>query len=419
MAWFNRKPTETRESIQQILERGGSLNDLVRVIDAADSGVDIVVSVERAFGVPALGAAIRFLSNSLAQLPLEVYKNYDRMDTVFAKTLSRMPYPGVSSYKWRRHKWRQVFTEGRSVSLILRGDSERIIGFQPTDIRQVSIKRVNGRLEYTVGTTVYSEEQVIDLTWDLQTDFTQHISPIMSSKLFVAMILALQMYGLRFFNKGGVPPFALIGPHKTAGAVQRAVKQLITAIVRIAQDRGLILPVPEGFDLKPLAAGPVDAQYDELQKSLVIEASRLFQLPPFFLQVLSTGTYRNAEQQDLSLVKHTLSGWATQFEQELNVKCLGMYSEREIRHDLDELMRGDLKTRSEAHARLIASGLRTPNELRELARLKPIPHGDKAYIQGAMVPLENAGEVQPQNEPQNEPSEEDETEEEQEGVAEE
>jgi phage portal protein BeeE len=44
--------------------------------------------------------------------------------------------------------------------------------------------------------------------------------------------------------------------------------------------------------------------------------SRIYQLPPTFLQDLSRATFSNSEQQDLHLVKHTLKRWVEQLEAE-------------------------------------------------------------------------------------------------------
>jgi hypothetical protein len=54
-------------------------------------------------------------------------------------------------------------------------------------------------------------------------------------------------------------------------------------------------------------------------------------------------------------------------------------------------MRGDLKTRIEAIAKAVNSGLLTPNEGRALDNRPPMDGGDVLLIQGATVPLSMAG----------------------------
>ena len=94
----------------------------------------------------------------------------------------------------------------------------------------------------------------------------------------------------------------------------------------------------------------------------------------------------------MHFVKHTLRSWIEQSEQEMNLKLFGRDSDFEVRFNVDSLLRGDLKTRMEAHATAIQNGIKTPNEVREKEGMEPLPGGDDLMIQGATVPIESQGE---------------------------
>ena len=64
----------------------------------------------------------------------------------------------------------------------------------------------------------------------------------------------------------------------------------------------------------------------------------------------------------------------------------------EVRFNVDSLLRGDLKTRMEAHATAIQIGIKTPSEVRENEGMEPLPAGNNLMIQGAKVPIESQGE---------------------------
>lgn len=83
---------------------------------------------------------------------------------------------------------------------------------------------------------------------------------------------------------------------------------------------------------------------------------QIYSLPPVFLQDLSTGTFNNVEQHDIHYVKHTLRRWIEQTEQEMNLKMFGRESDLHVRFNFDSLLRGNLKTRTEAHARAVQNG---------------------------------------------------------------
>ena len=147
------------------------------------------------------------------------------------------------------------------------------------------------------------------------------------------------------------------------------------------------MALPSGHELKPIGVSPNDMQLLELQQFCIEQIARIYSLPPVFLQDLSKGTYSNVEQQDLHFVKHTLRRWIEQFEQEMNLKLFGRTSDLQIRFNVDSLLRGDLKTRMEAHAVSIQNGIRTPNEVRDMEELEPRENGDDLLIQGATVPI--------------------------------
>ena len=161
---------------------------------------------------------------------------------------------------------------------------------------------------------------------------------------------------------------------------------------RLAREGRPVMALPAGHELRSVGFSPEQMQLLELQQFCIEQIARIYSLPPVFLQDLSDGTYSNTEQQDLHFVKHTLRRWIEQSEQEMNLKLFGRDSDFEVRFNVDSLLRGDLKTRMEAHATAIQNGIKTPNEVREKEGMEPLPGGDDLMIQGATVPIESQGE---------------------------
>jgi HK97 family phage portal protein len=120
--------------------------------------------------------------------------------------------------------------------------------------------------------------------------------------------------------------------------------------------------------------------------------ARIYSLPPVFLQDLTNGTFSNTEQQDLHFVKHTIRRWVEQTEAELNLKLFGRKTNLYVEFNVDGLLRGDLKTRMEAHATSIQNAIRTPNEVRDIENMPKMDNGDDLMIQGATVPIGTQGQ---------------------------
>jgi hypothetical protein len=66
----------------------------------------------------------------------------------------------------------------------------------------------------------------------------------------------------------------------------------------------------------------------------------------------------------------------------------------DVSFDESELLRADLKARSDAARVLAVSGITTPNEARRGFRLNPYPGGDVLLVPANVVPIEMAGQAQ-------------------------
>lgn len=366
-------------------------------IEEWNSATGTPVTIASALGVPAIWAAVNFLSGTLAGLPLVIYKKTKKgrvkVKGGLADILHYAVTADMSSFDWRKAFFDSVFTGGRGFSFIERGAANQVLNIIYLDAKNVTIKRLNGVKTYHYKengkTTVYRSEEIIDLAFMLKSDLIGHYSPILANRDKVSLAIAVTKYGAKFFQNGGVPPFVIEGPMKSPGGLTRASDDLTRAVKDASQAGKLALAVPEGHKISQLGFDPMKGQMVDVQRFVIEDIARIYSMPPTFLQDLSKGTYSNTEQQDLHFVKHTLKRWAEQFEQELNLKLFGR-SNNDIYVELnvDGLLRGDYMTRMQGNAQAINTGQLTPNEARDMDNRAPLPGGDQLMIQGATVPLE-------------------------------
>lgn len=352
------------------------------------------VTIDRALTVPAVSAAVAFLSRTLAALPLHAYRKGEegdeRLTGVTAEAVHVNANDLMSSYKFRCFFWQQVFTGGRGLAWIER-DKGEVVNFWPMDPRKVTIKRVGFRLIYKYEGKEYPGADVIDVPFMLKADQLQHYGPINLAAKAIQLALAMNDYGSNFFAGGGVPPLALSGPLPQGGdGLQRAMNDMRRAIDEAKKSGKQIFPIPPGHELKQVGFDPQKGQMTDARLFQIQEIARAWQMPPVFLQDLSRGTFANVEQQDLHLVKHLIGQWAKAFESEASLKIFGRdHGGRRVEHNLKGLMRGDFKSMIEATARAIQTAQMTPNEARALDN-KPKsknPAADELLIQGATVVL--------------------------------
>lgn len=359
------------------------------------SSTGVVVNTETAMGVPAVWAAVNFISGTLASLPLEVYRKTDsgseRVADGIGGWIDRAVNPALSSFNWRKYTYEQMLTGGRSVTLIVRNNSGEITDLVPLDPTtvQVSNTTVDGypTKSYRTSTQVYAAIDIIDLTFMVKHNMLDVRSPLATHRDVIGLAIAASRYGAKAFQAGGIPPAVLQGPFQSGSAAQRASEDVAKTTAKLAREGRPIMALPAGHELKSIGFSPNEMQLLELQAFCIEQIARIYSLPPVFLQDLSKGTYSNTEQQDLHFVKHTLRRWIEQTEQEMNLKLFGRVSDLSVRFNVDSLLRGDLKARMEAHATSIQNGIRTPNEVRDLEDLEALASGDELLIQGATVPI--------------------------------
>lgn len=352
------------------------------------------VTIDRALTVPAVAAAVAFLSRTLAALPLHAYQSSKdgakRVGGKLGAVIHDNANDEMSSFLFRQYFWQQVFTGGRGLAWIEREGNE-IINLWPMDPRKVTVKRVAGRRIYKFENKEYPAADVIDVPFMLKADQLSHYGPINLAAKAIQLAIAMNDYGSNFFAGGGVPPLALSGPLPQGDAALKRAAADVDRSIKFAKDNNSpIMPIPAAHELKPVGFDPAKGQMVEARLFQIQEIARSWQLPPAFLQDLSKGTFANVEQQDLHLVKHLIGQWSEAFEGEMNLKLFGRESNGlYVEHNLDGLMRGDFKSRVEGIARAIQTAQMTPDEARALENRPkhPNPAASELLIQGATVVL--------------------------------
>jgi len=353
------------------------------------------VTIDSALSVPAVWAAVAFLSRTLAALPRHAYRDgkggAKRIGGKLETVVNAAPNDALGSFAFWQWFWQQVFTGGRGLAYIER-TPQGIDSLWPMDPAKTTIKRVGLRVTYEFEGKTYDAADVIDVPFMRRSCGLRHYGPINMASKAIQLALAMNDYGSNFFSGGGVPPLALVGPlPQGADALKRAHEDIKRAIGAAKSSSSQIFPIPPGNELKPVGMDPAKGQMVEARRFQVEEIARSYQLPPVFLQDLTHGTMANTEQQNLMLVQHLIGQWARALEDELNLKFFGRSSgNRYIAHVLDGLMRGDFLSRMDGLAKAVQNALLTPNEARALENREAKPHGDDLFLQGATAPLGTA-----------------------------
>ena len=116
-----------------------------------------------------------------------------------------------------------------------------------------------------------------------------------------------------------------------------------------------------------------DAQLVEQLRWQLQQICSVFRVPMSMVQDLTNGTYSNSEQQDLALGKHCIAPICTNTERVVRHKLFAGDPGYYVKFNLDGLLRGDYKTRTEGEAALVRAGVMLRNEARSQEDMNPVP----------------------------------------------
>ena len=139
---------------------------------------------------------------------------------------------------------------------------------------------------------------------------------------------------------------------------------------------------------------PKASQMIETRHFSVTEFCRWMRVPPHKVADLTKSAFSNIEQQNIEYVQDGITGWCRRWELALWIKLLSEQDKRDglfFAHIVEGMLRGDIKTRSEAYKSFWDRGIMSINEIRSKENMNPITGGDTHFVPMNFVKLEDAG----------------------------
>ena len=371
------------------------------------------VNEHTAMQMTAVYSCVRILAETLAGLPLHVYKYNDSggkekyLKHPLYKLLHDEPNPEMTSFTFRETLMSHLLLWGNAYAQIIRNARGEVIALYPLIPNKMTVDRdKNGRLFYlyqrnmedapTIGkeTIVYLNPSDVLHIPGLGFDGLMGYSPIAMAKNAIGLAMATEEYGAKFFANGAAPGGVLEHP----GTIKdpQKVKDSWNAAYQGSTNSHRVAVLEEGMKYQQIGIPPEQAQFLETRKFQINEIARIFRVPPHMLADLEKSSFSNIEQQSLEFVKYTLDPWVVRWEQTM-CRSILMESEKPtvfIKFNVDGLLRGDYASRMSGYATARQNGWMSANDIRELENLDRIPvelGGDLYLINGAMTKLQDAG----------------------------
>jgi len=370
-------------------------------------GFPTSVTMKTALSVPAVWAAVKVISDTLASLPLDLFKKTDSgSEPATAHPVRYLirtePSDYITTYDFRRALFaRACFGDafarihrngiGRPVKLELMTGGVYVSQSDsgtPVYVWEWSKGNKSGRETLLPFEVLHIKGFTLDAMTGLD------VSVLHRETLGFA--ISANEYGNRFFsNNAGVDkvvtyPFALT----TAQQAQLATK--IEAKSGVAKVGGTMV-LDAGMDMKRIGLSPEEAMLNDSRTFQVNEVSRVFGVPVHLLNNMDRATFNNIEMMTTLFVTLCLRPWAVQFEQEMLVKLLTRDEKQSdnyfFRHNFEGLLRGDTAARASFYASGILNGWMTRNEVREKENMNIIKGLDDPLVPVNMSIIDEDGEI--------------------------
>ena len=370
------------------------------------------VDERSAMQISTVYACVRLLAESVAQLPLHLYRvtDYDGQekapDHPLYKILYREPNPEMTSFSFWEAMMTHLLLWGNCYAQIIRDGKNGILGLYPLLPENVEIDRTDkGELYYIYH--AYTDEVPGDTNKDIlfRRDEILHIpglsfnglvgfSPIAMMKNSLGTTMAVEKYGSSFFKNGAQPSGVLEHP----GVLKdpQKIRDNWTAVYGGAGNAHRVAVLEEGMSYKPISLPPEDSQFLSTREFGVEEICRIFRVPPHLVQDLKRATFNNIEHMAIDYVVHTLDPWLVRIEKAI-VKDLLLEEEKDQyfpKFNVDGLLRGDFQSRMQGYSTGISNGILSPNEARLKENMPPIDKsegGDFHIVNGTFIKLKDIG----------------------------
>lgn len=370
----------------------------------AKSHAGPTVTPETALTLSPYFACIRVISESVASLPLLVYRRRDdggkerATDHPLYQLLKRRPNPEMTSFEFRETQTAHCAGWGNAYAEIEWSKTGVPAALWPLNPARMEIKRVAGELRYlyrlTDGTTANLPAWRIHHLRGLSGNGINGYSVAQMAMQSIGLGLGTEEYGARFFGNGARPGVVLRHPGKLSTEAYGRLKDSWKADHQGLSNAHRTKILEEGMDLETVGIPPEEAQFLETRKFQVVDIARWFRMPPHMIQSMDAATFGNIEHQSIDFVVHTLRPWLVRSEQRLE-KDFFSAAEQEtyfVEHLVDGLLRGDTTSRYNAYAIARQNGWLSVNDIRAFENMNPIAAGDEYLVPLNMVPAGQTGQ---------------------------
>lgn len=348
-------------------------------INIPPNSTGMPVNQQTALTISACYAACRTIAETLSSLPLYLYKETpDGKEPAIDHPLYNMllvaPNEQMTANVMRNTLLMHLYLWGNSFLEIVRKGNGAVDSLWLLQPYQCQILREPTHLQYYISGVPFDQSDLCHFRL-VSLDGIWGLSPVMMGRQSMGRMLAQETSMSNLWSNGCFPSGILTFPGRLGDKAEKNIVESWHQAYGGVRGAGKVPLLQDGITFTPTAFSPADMQFLDSAKWSTQEVSRWFGVP---VSKLGDSTTKTNEQENLNFVTQTIRPLAEKLEAELNFKLLlpqerGKYF---FKHDLTELMRGDMSTLANTSTRLVQWGILNPNEARHWFDLAPYSEGN-------------------------------------------
>lgn len=302
--------------------------------------------------------------------------------------------PNMTAFEAREFMTRALDLAGNAYARIERNARGQVTSLWPLAPLTVAPEVLaSGRLRYKVswpsgGTYTLLQEEMLHVRGPSR-DGLMGLSPIAIARGALSLALAHHDTAASLTENSLRPSGMLTFAGRLSGEQQVSIREQVQGRFAGSHNAGRFFILDGDAKFEKLAFTPEDAEFLDSRKLGNEDVARIFGLPPTSVGITDKATYSNTEQEGRALVQNAIGPLAARVETAMGRCLLSDVSRRTlyVEHDLDTLLRGDVKARFEAYRIGRETGALSPNDIRRRENDPPIPNGNVYHQPANWVPL--------------------------------
>jgi HK97 family phage portal protein len=375
---------ETRSTVINTTDTVTGATATFTIIDNLGPDYQMMGPWRGAMSIPGAWRASVLLSDLLGQVPWEAWREPagevpERVTPT--PPLLEQPYPPDSSMTSFSSWGLDLIWEGNALGLIASRNSQ---GWPtsaiPVPARMVSVRRITkysdsplpvGALEYAIGSLRVGSDEVIHVKGPCEPGAVRGMG-VLEAHMNTFNLAQEQSQQARSVSQHGVPTGILESSDPDMD--EDGAAELKTAWLAAQRSRTIAV-LNSSTKFTPLSWNPEQLQLVEARKFTLGELELIFGLPVGWLGgMTSARQYSNIEQDAINLLRFSLGGHVSRFEEAFS---LAFPRGTKVRANWAAFQRPDTKTRYETYKIGVDGGFLDPDEIRLEERKKPLPKPEK------------------------------------------